>query len=701
MDKIIGCLKNRKLQAAAAGLCAVFGIYFAFCLSTSALSHERTVFMLLHLIVVLLAGAAYLLFCRLSAEWESVRKQTVVINGVLMVCAVLFLAANLLNGNADGSAVRNMAGNEGSGAGNFAVYQWISQFLCVVIALAAEAVLLHGKKHHTAPCKKTVDRHGIQGFLVSHIPLFLLCIITMLLVYDPAMSQFKWDGALYYLACRSASVYSVSSMALYGHISQTMGAAVRFLTALMRNDLAAGMMLGNALMLLISICAFYGIVKALLPGRREMVYASAAAVYAWSPFALGMVNYYSLDFYSMCLFPVVIYYTVRRQWILQVVTGLFFCFTKEPAIVIYGALCVGVVAGDLWQNARNAMADKRKRLFCTPQYYAMAAVALLWGVTIMMLGAWSGGNGGFSTDGAYILEKCKVLYILNFNWLCTAFILTGGMILVLSGKIRADKVRMLLPVLTAQTGFTLFSCLFRTVNHARYADISPVCLYLLCCLVLAKITDLLFARMAKMRESVNGRFLSAVYAALALILLISCYRTIDPVSMAVFRTVPIGTETMLTTGTPAPGDSMIYNKQTLWFERALSEALSDVDFGEEAVLFPTVDGNAYHFEGFATAQTLTAGEYRVFEEYWDPAVQCRKPLPFKGSIPLHVTAITDMESLRRLMRESPSARYVYFYSELAGAEMAGEIGRAYRVTEAESVNYRGWQVYRLTFEEWE
>lgn len=59
-------------------------------------------------------------------------------------------------------------------------------------------------------------------------------------------------------------------MALYGHISQTVGATIRFLTALMGNDLAIGMMLGNALMLLISICAFYGSVKVLLPGSHSL-----------------------------------------------------------------------------------------------------------------------------------------------------------------------------------------------------------------------------------------------------------------------------------------------------------------------------------------------------------------------------------------------------------------------------------------------
>ncbi len=673
MDKVIHCLKNEKLQETVVGMFAVFGVYLAFCLSTIALSHERSLFMVLHLIVLCAAGTAYLLFCNMTAGRESVRRQMTVCNGVLWACGVLFFAAGLLYG------------------GKFSIYERLSQLLCIVVTTAAGYLLYRRSKNkEKSTCGSGTRKAGSwKRGLASRGLLFLLLAVTMILIYDPGMRQFKWDGGQYYFECRTASVYSISSMALYAHISQTVGAMIRFLTTVMGNDLAAGMMFGNAILLFISICSFYGVIKALLPNRREIVYVTAAAVYAWSPFALGMVNYYSLDFYCMCLFPVVVYYTIRRQWILQVLSGMCFCFTKEPAIVIYGAFCMGVVAADFWRDKQGGISDRIKRLFCTPQYYGMAAVALLWSVTIGILGAWSGGNGGFSVDMGYIAEKWKVLYILNFNWVCTALILTGGAILLIQKRITADRVRLLLPIMAAQAGFTLFSSLFVTVNNPRYSDISPVCLYLLCCLILAELAEQI--------RVWGRRLLPAVYVLLAGVLLISCYRTIDPVSKRVFRTVNIGEETMISTGSATPGDAMIYNKQALWFEEALSKALADVDFNKELVIFPAVNHSAYSFEGFALAQTLPGGEYGEFEEYWNPERQSREPVRSEADIPFQVFVVSGPEVVERLIQEHPEKSCVYIYATYAGEETARNIRALYDVTEEKLYSYRGWQVYGIWF----
>ncbi|MCM1538601.1 MAG: A22B family peptidase [bacterium] len=693
-------LKNRKLWETVTGLAAVFGVYLAFCLSTIALSHEYFLWMLLHLVILCGAGVTYLLFCGITAERVNVRRQMRVCNGVLWVCGILFFAADLRNGSgamstgiSDGMyAIGNAAGGSGhfsADGGKFSICARLSQVLCIAVTTAAGWMLYHRRENGGK-----IDWRTWKRRIASHGLLFGLCAVTLILVYDPAMRQFKWDGGLYYLACRSASVYSISSMALYGHISQTVGALIRFLTVVLGNDPAIGMMMGNAIMLLLSICAFYGSMKALLPKRREIVYVTAAAVYAWSPFALGMVNYYSLDFYCMCLFPVVLYYTIRRQWILQVLSGMCFCFTKEPAIIVYGTLCVGVVAADFWRGKQGGsvggLSGRVKRLFCTPRYYAMVSVALLWIVTICLLGAWSGGSGGFSVDQGYIVEKWKVLYVLNFNWICTALIFAGGGILAIRKKITADKIFLLLPLASAQAGFTLFSSLFVTVNHARYAGVSPVCLYLLCVLVLAMLAEEI--------GTWGKRLLPFVYAALAGILLISCYRTIDAVSLRVFCNVDIGEETMISTGVAAPGDAMIYNKQALWFEAAVSRAMADVDLENVRLLFPTVNGSAYYFEAFATAQTLADGEYREFMEYWNPKYQVRESVAAENSIPFCVFLIRDEEALECLVQEQPAEKYAYLYTTYAGDEIARRIRAEYHVTAQEQYSYRGWIVYEILFE---
>lgn len=666
------CLKNKKLQGTIWGLSAVSCAYLGFGFSTLAASHASDVLMLLHLLACAAAGAAYIGLCRNVSGQSGLRRQILVCSGVLWTCSILFLVSNLVFIIRAGSLYEER-------------YRVCSQFLVAAVATAACLYLLRIEK-------KTV-RNGwelLKKKLVSHKFLFLLCMISLVLVYDPAMFQFKWDGWGYYMTSRQASVYSFSSMALYGHISMTVSAMIRFGTAVMGQNVAKGMILGNVIVFLTGICAFYGILRAVVPKKKEIFYALCTAVYAWSPFMLGMVNYYSLDFYCICLFPVVLYFTVKKQWILQVVSGIFFCFIKEPAIVIYGALCIGIVADELCGKGKGCFADRVKGLFSRPQYYAMALAAVLWIGTILILGGW-GGTGGFTLDMKYVAEKLKVLYLFNFNWIFVFMtLLMGTFLFFRSGK--SQNAFWLFPLLCAQMGFTVFSCLFMTVNHARYSNIIPVCLYLTVDVFLIKLSD-------DSKMSIK-KFLPVVPAVLSALLLTACYRTIDPVSKSAFATFPIGDETMISTGgvSTVPGDTMIYNKQTLWMEKALWKALSDVDFERDIVLFPAVNQCIYYFDGFREAAILEGGTYGEYVEYWNPKASKREITASGDNIPFAVFMVPDVEAVECLMQEHPSERYVYFYLDCAGAETAYGIRERYDVTEKEVYSYRGWKLYGLAFE---
>ncbi|MDE7240237.1 MAG: hypothetical protein K2N41_11100, partial [Lachnospiraceae bacterium] len=343
-----------------------------------------------------------------------------------------------------------------------------------------------------------------------------------------------------------------------------------------------------------------------------------------------------------------------------------------------------------------------KGLFCRPQYYAMALAAVLWGGTILILGGW-GGTGGFALDMKYVTEKLKVLYLFNFNWIFVLLALLLGVFLFARGGIsrngfwlflsgKSRNVFWLFPLLSAQMGFTVFSCLFVTVNHARYSNIIPMCLYLTADVFVLELSDDI--KMTRMR------FLPVVPAVLSALLLTACYRTIDPVSKYAFDTFPIGDGTMISTGSvnTVPGDAMIYNKQTLWLEKALWEALAVVDFERDIVLFPAVDQCTYYFDGFREVEILQEGEYGEYVEYWNPKVSRREITASGDNIPFAVFMVPDAEAVECLIQEHPSGRYVYFYLDCAGAETAYGIKERHPVAEEEVYSYRGWKLYGLVFE---
>ena len=88
--------------------------------------------------------------------------------------------------------------------------------------------------------------------------------------------------------------------------------------------------------------------------------------------------------------------------------SLLFCFTKEPAIVIYGAVCAGAVLCDIMEQKGYSLTMRLRSCFVRKQYYLMILTGILWLVTYKALGPWSAGVGGFSVDTGYVVDKLKI-----------------------------------------------------------------------------------------------------------------------------------------------------------------------------------------------------------------------------------------------------------------------------------------------------
>ncbi len=692
-------LKKACIQEVLYGLLTIGCVYLGFCCST--LEHIDRRFMLPHLLMVLAAGAFYMLLCKRIISDRGMYGQFLMWNTVYCLCAVTFFLFGI------GSNIRGRKW-----------YELLSQLVLMLIAVCAQYLLLRRTENIGTPLgggnaagSQKCRMKNAGELLKQYKYLIVLCVAALLLALDPDMVQFKWDGSSYYETNNAANLYSVSSMALYGHPCHTFSMLNLFYAAMFGGNMAYGMVCGNLTVYIISICAVYGILRHIVRGIGELQVALGTAVYALSPFALGMVNYYGLDFYCMCLFTVVMYYTVKKQWLLQFICGMFFVFTKEPAILIYGMICVGVVLGELLSAKGQTLAGRIKGQFFRARNYAMLLVAATWLVTVMMIGFW-GGEGGFGLNGAYIVDKLKVLCILNFGWLFTAVIVAGGFIMgaggivahkhtvkeavskeaVANGNADSGKRDWMLPFLLGGIGYFLFSLLFKTVNHPRYAAMIPVWLYILAVYVLGCL----------FRGLWRGRLLSAILAALAALMLVSSYKTIDPVSKAVFRTFETGGGEMISTGGEKTnlGDAIIYNKQALWLERALGNAMQNAVASDDMIVFPVVNNSPYFFNGFPGikgAGHVETGSYGRSTEYWNVSANRREMLRSGDHPAFEVYEVTDGQSLYQAVADGGGGRIAYFYLEADGGELADVIREEYTVLEEEIFSYRGWNVYRIVF----
>lgn len=641
--------RNRIALAFVSGLMALFSGYGAWCLFT--ISYRTVVFGYLGLLGTLFTAVLYLITVILCGKTDQkLACQLKMLSIVGLILSFILLTAT----------------------GRRLVQR--KEFI-YVLAEAIWAILFAVCNFHLAKGKKGNIRYLLIKKVQRHKWFLLLILVTAFLLIEPDAVQFKWDGLLYYQACEELNLASLSSLAIYGHIAQTYGFLVKF-ASLITGNTAWAMIGVNVSLMIVSICAFYGMLREALKGRAEWQCALATAIYAWSPYLLGMVYYHNLDFACQCLFPPVLYFLSKRKWVFFSVASLLFCFTKEPAIIVYGAMCAGVVISEFAEDKNCVMADRIKRILTRKQYYLMAVPGVFWLVTYKLLGPWSAGEGSFAIDFSYVIEKLKVLYLFNFNWI----FLLGGIIGIgiLLFRRERGKILFLVPILFSQVAFTLFSCLFKTVNHPRYNDTNQVTLYFM-------VIVISFYCCAE-----RGRWM--FHGLTAVLLAVSCFRTTDPVSRGCFTQFRIGEESMLTTAQAPLGDGMVYNRQMLGFERVMSQALADVLEESDIVLFPAVNNNAYYFDGMAHVGEI-GGDFQIDLEYWDPVGRRRFPQGKEGFKEYRVYQLAE-EICRDSLEKEVKGKVNYFFLPGIGEELFREIKKKYDVEEVEEYNYRGWRLSR-------
>ncbi|MBR6147680.1 MAG: hypothetical protein IKQ44_04880 [Lachnospiraceae bacterium] len=513
-----------------------------------------------------------------------------------------------------------------------------------------------------------------NNWIRNHIGLIALIIAVVIMAVDPNAYQFKWDGLLYYNAVQDAHLDSISSVALYGHIAMSSGSIYRFFASLF-GDVGIGMIIANIIILLVGICSFYGVIKTIIPDRKEITYTLATACFAFSPFILGMVNYFSTDWFSVCLIVPLIYSIMNRKWILTVVLACVFCCTKEPALIAYTGLCIGLVINDMI-DAGGIVGGIRTSL-TRVHYYFMLTPYILWMATYKILGQWSAGDGAFALDLGYLIDKTKAFFVLNFNWLIVSIILLGFVWAVCKKRFK-EIYRWFIPLAISNICLWAFNVVFKTVNHARYID------------SFISISIILGIGMLLTLVSVE-KVIKYACALLAVIELISCFVTIDPVSLFVFKSSYTGSAKLLSTGNLKYGDPAIYNKQMLWMEKPLSEAICDCINDGSTILLLMEQGSIYSVDGMSEKITVSEKIDKDIQ-YWDRKRKCRVPYSFPRSENTEEFEIIHADSdsaIDNIDCENNIISVIYIRDN-----KEYQISDRYEYIDTRTYSYRGWIVTR-------
>lgn len=645
MRKLLG---NKLFLQGVLGVVLILMVYMTFGLST--VSYKGTVFEVAHIVMCLLTMLIYYLFDNISKK-NDCYEQIYKLNVVLTVVTLLLLISGTVNLFVNGLE-----------------YTYFSK---LIFALSFIIVTLKGKN--------CISLNKIN--IKSNMGLILFIVAALVLMYNPYIFSFRWDGLLYHETFATADLFRISSLGFYGHIAEGSGFPVALLQSLFFGNTELTIYVINALTLVVGGLSFYGIIRKLVPGCSNLLYTILTGIYIFSPWALGMSGYASIDFFCANWFLPVIYFTITRQYFLQVVTGLFYAMTKEPAIIIYGALCVGILVMDWIAN--------KSKVFRHLRYYGMAAVALIWLITLKFMGIWSMPSSGASVSTEHIKGQAGILFVLNWGWLIWVLVILGGIIL-LCHKERDESfipgLKSLVPMTVSLVGFVLFCFIYSTAPNPRYTDIVPLCGYIYLAFVLLNL-----AKCGAKKISM------CIASVVMIVVLMSSYFSFDPVSGMFYLKAGEGENRLYTADnkTPSYGDGAVYNKQGIFMEGSYNMAVNDAVQNNMQLLISGKGNEAYYLDGMIGIVKPERGEYELLEEYFDTKRNIRKIHANENTVTYDIGVISDFESIKAF---PSNGTCLYVYCDEIGKTLADDIIQNMNVIQEKEYPYMGFTLHGIVFQ---
>lgn len=655
-------IKNNKYFCL--GIATIICTVLSVCFSTVA--HFVPFLLIGHYLFEILALAAYwncFIECR-RAEHSRLVKETALLNlGICLIGTGLF--------------IRNIPILISQGQAEYL----ISELGVVLVALGIVVRDIFCREFYFRNFISELSKR-LKEFVLSHKILIMISIILVIISILSGGNQPRWDAAYLFRYLDNCSIYSIfylPQLSFISHINFSYS-ALNLIAEVLVGDLWLGMTILNISLFAISGLSMYGIIKMIVPKCSEWTYLLGTIVWLCSPFLLGMVNNNYWDYWMVCLLPILFYLILKEYWVLETVVAFVFCFVKETAVVAYAFICLGILIFEWVQLKGVSIKDKCRILSGRKKYWIMLLLGMVWLGIYIIMPNWSG-NGGLAFDLTYIKSKLSVFFGMNFNWIFTIVGFAGIITIIVQRESTTSRMKWALPLLLGDLVFVAFSCLFVTVNHARYIDAHFPILFIF------GIFGICMIQYERLR--------CIVLSALAILMLIQSFYTFDPVTKCLFTNYDVGTTTMISaTDGEYLADSMVYNQQFQYFDRALNLALEEVVTDEDArIFFPAIHDKTWCFDGFAETTEIIK-DYYVSKEYWDKKKNMRCILPGENRFSIDVYNVAEQGNWEDALEDKTG---YYFYVELVGKEMAQNIKKKYNVLEETVWEYGGWIVHRIEF----
>lgn len=389
----------------------------------------------------------------------------------------------------------------------------------------------------------------------------------------------------------------------------------------------------NAVLTVFSILAFWGIVNHLYPEIKNKHESYLLTfLYAFFPIITGSALHVNPDYGVLIFFVIYLYFLLKDRLLAAVITSIPMIFAKEPGIALYGFTICLYLGMQLFLERKSGRHIwkfiRRKIILLLPLLLFLLYFSVK--VFVLKLSAWWIGAASFTESNKltywpqWHTDKITLAYLLgifviNFNWVLTFFILLGFLNLFFKRSKFKPKLFFLSGLFC---GTFLVVTFFETFANLRYF------------LPLYPLMILLFYN-GLASAVVNHAVRRALLVAVVVIFFLAEFFTLDPISKRIYGTFKFGKHEMLkmtaiTNECCGYGrDQLVYNTQYLNIAFLLDKIMADIKpdeqtaFAYQPLVGPAVFPKISKSTGARTLRNFSAFDPRIVN--WNFESLAEKP----------------------------------------------------------------------------
>ena len=356
----------------------------------------------------------------------------------------------------------------------------------------------------------------------------------------------------------------------------------------------------NILLGIIALFSFYRILTSHF-SIKSAIAALSTFLLGINPLFISLSNSTNLDYPALCFFIIALSCLLSDKFILFTFFSIMALFSKEISIILFGQLYLAALIVYFIQ---------KKRIWTKSLTYLFIPF-IVFGIYLYLSNGrvWEANyylvpKQPFVFDKKLILVRLFEVFVLNFNWLLMVIIILGGIF-------HFFKMKKIVPIgsnmAIMSLTFLFFLCFmlpYNTFTHPRYIGVTLPFIFV-------------FFAVSMNSLNIKSSLKTAFLCIFGVLLAISIFLTIDPLSKEVFGTYTWGKYKILSIGDTIQSrcDSMVYNMQYVMIGRLFKKFTEVERPKSDSIIYVNMSASLYYREGKWLIQFFSSIPIYSLEEW--------------------------------------------------------------------------------------